>query len=322
MQTHANATTNRKQREAIRHSTESCGVLARRYHVSRATIHAWKHRDDFADRSSRPEQSDTALSPEEEQFLLALRGHGYSLDDTFDVVRSLLAHVRRISVYRTFVRHGVNRREKPKKEGAGTFKDYPPGFLHIDLFYLPQLEGTKRYCFLAVDRATRLMFLEVYDHKDAASATAFLSQCLEFFPFTVEKILTDNGREFTLEGFRNRYGPAKKAHPFDQLCQEREIEHRRIRPYTPQTNGMVERMNGLTKENTTKKQTYLSSQEMAADLKDWMVRYDFYRPHRQLGRKTPYQAVCDWHKKEPDRFLREPSSLLAYRTYRSQPPET
>jgi hypothetical protein len=79
---------------------------------------------------------------------------------------------------------------------------------------------------------------------------------------------------------------------------------------------------GLTKENTTKKQTYATSQEMIDDLKGWMVRYDFYRPHRQLGRKTPYEAVCDWHKKEPDRFLKEPSSLLAYHTDRSQPPET
>jgi transposase InsO family protein len=222
-------------------------------------------------------------------------------------------------VYRTFVRHGVNRREGPKKEEAGTFKAYPPGFLHIDLFYLPQLEGTKRYCFVAVDRATRLMLLEVYGHKDAASATDFLKKCLAFFPFTVEKILTDNGREFTLEGFKNRYGPAKKAHPFDQLCQSEGIEHRRTRPYTPQTDGMAERMNGLTKENTTKRQTYSSPEEMIADLKGWMRRYDFERPHRQLGRKTPYEAVCEWHQKEPQRFVREPSSLLAYR---SQPPET
>ncbi|MBW3624987.1 MAG: IS481 family transposase [Armatimonadetes bacterium] len=321
MQIHANATTNHKQRQAIRHSSESCGQLAQRYHVSKATIHAWKHRDNFTDHSSRPHTSDTALSKEEEQFILALRGHDYSLDDTFDVAHSLLPHVCRSNVYRTFKRYGVNRREQPKRE-AGTFKEYPPGFLHIDCFYLPQLEGKKRYCFLAVDRATRLIFLEVYEHKDAKSATDFLKKCLNFFPFVIEKILTDNGREFTLEGFRNRYGPAKKAHPFDLLCQEQGIEHRRTKPYTPQTNGLAERMNGLTKENTTKKNAYAGPQEMIEDLKGWMVRYDFYRPHRQLGRKTPYEAVCEWHKKEPQRFLREPSSLLAYRSYRSQPPET
>jgi Integrase core domain len=162
------------------------------------------------------------------------------------------------------------------------------------------------------------MFLEVYDHKDAESATDFLSKCLGFFPFIVKKVLTDNGREFTLEGFKNRYGPAKKAHPFDRLCESEGIEHRRTKPYTPQTNGMAERMNGLTKENTTKKHTYANSEEMVTDLKGWMRRYDFERPHRQLGRKTPYEAVCEWHQKEPQRFVREPSTLLACR---SQPPE-
>jgi transposase InsO family protein len=319
MQTHANATTNVRQRQAIRDSPESCGQLARRYHVSKATVHRWKHREAPQDQSCRPHQVETALSPEEERLLLVLRGHGYSLDDTLDVCSPILPKLRRSAVYRTFVRHGVNRKEKPEKEGTGTFKAYPPGYLHIDCFYLPQLDGKKRYCFLAVDRATRLMFLAVYEDKTALSATDFLRKCLDFFPCQIERVLTDNGREFTLEGFRNRYGPAKKAHPFDLLCQEREIEHRRTKPYAPWTNGLAERMNGLTKENTTKRRTYASPKEMIADLKGWMSRYDFHRKHRRLGRMTPYQAVCDWYDKEPERFVREPSSLLAYR---SQPPET
>ncbi len=201
-------------------------------------------------------------------------------------------------------------------------REYAPDSAHIDLFYLPTLEGTKRYCFLAVDRATRRVFVAVYEHKDAASAADFLANCLAFFPFRIEKVLTDNGREFTLEGFRNRFGPAKTAHPFEALCQKEKIEHRRTRPCTPQTNGLAERMNGLTKENTPKKRRYDTSQERIADLRGWMWRFDFDRPNRQLGGRTPYQVVCDCRQKEPSRFLREPSSLLAYRTNRSQPHET
>jgi hypothetical protein len=38
-----------------------------------------------------------------------------------------------------------------------TFKDYEPGFLHIDIKYLPQMpdETARRYLFVAIDRATR-----------------------------------------------------------------------------------------------------------------------------------------------------------------------
>lgn len=319
MQIHANATTNPKQRQAMSGSRESCSRLAQRYHTSKATAHKWKQRSDAADRSCRPHTIRYALSPEEEAFVLGVRSHGLSLDETLDVCSSVLPNVNRSNVYRTLRRQGANRLKEPEERAVGIFKEYPPGFLHIDLFYLPKLGETARYCFLAVDRATRLVFLEVYEHKDAPSATDFLRKCLAFFPFRIEKVLTDNGREFTLEGFKNRYGPAKRAHPFDLLCQAEAIEHRRTKPYTPQTNGLAERMNGLTKENTTKKQIYAGPPAMIEDLKGWMSRYDFYRKHRRLGGKTPYQAVCDRFEKEPDRFLREPSSLLSYR---SQPPET
>jgi hypothetical protein len=204
MHVHANATTTPKQRQAIRSSPDSCRQLARRCHVSPATVHRWKHRDDPTDRSCRPKRIRYALSPEEEALVLGLRAHGLSLDETFEACASVLPHACRSTVYRTLRRHGRHRLQAPEERKAGTFKEYPPGYLHIDHFSLPQLEGVKRYCFLAVDRATRLMYLEVYAHKDAASATDFLGKCLAFFPFTITHILTDNGREFTLEGFRNR----------------------------------------------------------------------------------------------------------------------
>lgn len=43
-------------------------------------------------------------------------------------------------------------------------------------------------------------------------------------------------------------------------------------PYTPKTNEMVERMKGLTKENTTKKNCYETAEQMLADLHGWFVR--------------------------------------------------
>ena len=78
---------------------------------------------------------------------------------------------------------------------TGTFKDYSPGFVHLDCFYLPKLEQTRRYCFVAIDRATRLSYLAVYENKDAQAAVDFLRKWLEFFPFRVTQLLTDNGCE-------------------------------------------------------------------------------------------------------------------------------
>ena len=45
--------------------------------------------------------------------------------------------------------------------------------------------------FVAIDRATWLAYLAVYARKNKEAAADFLSKCLAFFPFRVEKLLTD-----------------------------------------------------------------------------------------------------------------------------------
>lgn len=319
MQFHSNAATNRQQRHLIRHSPQSCRALGTQLCVSQATVHTWKHRDTSEDRSCRPHTIHYALDDQEEQVVLWMRKSGeLPLDDLLEAAQPLIPHLRRSSLHRLLERKGCSRlpQKQPQPSGEpGAFKEYGPGFVHIDCFYLPKLEGKRHYCFVAIDRATRLVFLWVYEHKDKAAATDFLRRCLEFFPFKMEKILTDNGREFTLSTFKNRWGTRTKTHhPFEKLCQEQEIEHRQTKPYTPKTNGMVERTNGIIKQGTTKQHTYQSVEEMKHDLQLWFVHYNFFRKHRRIGRITPYEAVCLWHQKQPELFLKEPTDLLVYRS--------
>jgi signal transduction histidine kinase len=49
-----------------------------------------------------------------------------------------------------------------EKEPKKTYKDYAPGFVHIDIKYLPKMqdETQRRYLFVAIDRATRLRIIE------------------------------------------------------------------------------------------------------------------------------------------------------------------
>ena len=39
-----------------------------------------------------------------------------------------------------------------------------PGYIHIDVKYLPQMadEGSRRYLFVAIDRATRWVFIRIF----------------------------------------------------------------------------------------------------------------------------------------------------------------
>jgi hypothetical protein len=68
-------------------------------------------------------------------------------------------------------RHGAGKLGALKPEEArpehGTFEAYEPGYLHIDVKYLPQRadEDRPRYLFVAIDRATRRVFVRMHSYR-------------------------------------------------------------------------------------------------------------------------------------------------------------
>ena len=86
-----------------------------------------------------------------------------SLDDLLAVVREFLnPAVSRSGLDRCLRRHGVGNLqdlvEKTPRPSHKPFKVYEPGYLHVDVKYLPQMqdETRRRTLFVAIDRATRL----------------------------------------------------------------------------------------------------------------------------------------------------------------------
>lgn len=95
--------------------------------------------------------------------------------------------VSRSGLDRCLRRHGVGCRRDllppAEKTPSKTFKAYAPGFVHVDvtrratkLKYLPQMqdETSRRYLFVAIDCATRWVFIAIKPNKTAASAQAFI----------------------------------------------------------------------------------------------------------------------------------------------------
>jgi len=238
-----------------------------------------------------------------------------SLDDILDSLADVLSHLRRSNLHRLLVRHKMNRLPRKAKEKPGRFAEYPPGYLHIDFFYLPRVDARKRYCFVAIDRATRLVYLKVYEHMTKQVTTDFLARCLEFYPFRIRTVLTDNSRSFTHRCFRNARGTrVLTVHPFEELCKSRGIDYRRIKPGTPKTNGLVERVIGIIRADTTDRTRYQSAGEMVEALESWASYYNFRRRHRRIGRVTPYDKVWQYYRSNPDLFIKEPTHLMNYRS--------
>ena len=251
-----------------------------------------------------------------------------SLDDLLSVVREFLnPNASRSGLDRCLRRHGVGNlrdlKAKAPKPKHSAFKAHEPGYLHIDVKYLPQMadESSRRYLFVAIDRATRWVFIRVFNAKTAANARRFLRDLERACPLRIRTILTEraiegaigsspmaSGKEFTDRLFGLRKRAVTGEHEFDTLCAALDIEHRLTPPKSPQTNGMVERVNGRIEE-VLQSHHFRSGEELGTTLHRYVWLYNQQLPQSALGSKTPLQAMKDWHKLKPELFKKRPYYL-------------
>ena len=302
---HANATTTPKTRAYIQRSRKSVAELAAELGVSETTIYRWRDRTTVEDRSHRPHNLVTSLSAVEERAVCELRTSlQLPLDDIVEVMqRCINAKLSRSAIHRCLQRNGISRLAKPDKPKAGIFETASIGFIHIDLKHLPALQRRVSYAFVAIDRATRYVYVEIHPRRDGATATGFLKRFLADFPHDVHTILTDNGSEFTdrfaVDKKNKPPGKPSGDHPFDKLCKLRGIDHRLTRPYHPQTNGMVERFNrriaeaiGREEKRGSARRTFVDHADRDAFIAKFVHDYNRTRL-KCLAYKAPIQALAN-----------------------------
>ena len=321
---HKNARTPPAIRRELHEAEGAERELAQRYRLNRATVRKWRQRESQEDASHRPHTLHTTLTPAQELIAVELRRTLWlPLDDLVAVIREFLnRRVSRSGLDRCLRRHGVSSLAQLRREWAAennveaeaepkkTFKDYEPGYIHVDIKYLPQMpdETRRRYVFVGIDRATRWVYLEILPDKTADSAAGFLKRLTEKAPFNIVKVLTDNGQEFTDRFKCNGERKPSGHHVFDRVCTDHGIEHRLTKPRTPQTNGMVERFNGRLSEvlATTR---FNSAENLEQTLTRYAQVYNQHIPQRALGHIAPIQALKNWYKTHPHLFKKRVYNL-------------
>jgi hypothetical protein len=93
-----------------------------------------------------------------------------------------------------------------------------------------------------------------------------------------------------------------------EVCSANAIDHRLIKPRTPQTNGMVERFNGRIAEVLATRR-FRSGEHLEDTPIRYVATYNHHIPQRALGHISPVEALQEWYRKEPDLFVSEVNNL-------------
>jgi len=114
--------------------------------------------------------------------------------------------------------------------------------------------------------------------------TAFTARAFDWFldrGIVVERLMTDNHSSYT------------KNRSLAELLERRAIHHLPIRPYTPRTNGKVERFHQTLMRECAYALEYASSEARQQALPHWLERYNERRSHSALARRPPTARARD-----------------------------
>jgi transposase InsO family protein len=135
----------------------------------------------------------------------------------------------------------------------------------------------RRYQYTAIDDATRIRALRIYNRHNQKNAINFIDHVIGKFPFRIHTIRTDRGHEFQAQ--------------FHWHVEDKGIRHVYIKPRTPQLNGKVERSHRSDQEEFYQLLTYTDDVDLNKKLAAWERFYNYDRPHGAFNGKTPYEAL-------------------------------
>lgn len=140
----------------------------------------------------------------------------------------------------------------------------------------------KFYQYTMIDEASRERFIYPYMEQSSYSTIDFLKRAIVYFGYQPLILQTDNGGEFTYQKKTNR------THPLDKLCEELKLQHKCIRPRTPQHNGKVERSHRNDQERFYNHMSFYNYNDLLVQMKRYLNRSNNI-PMQVLSWKSPLE---------------------------------
>lgn len=214
--------------------------------------------------------------------IILKRDHGKTISQsTIGRILRFLTHKGLITKSASALR--TKRKRVFKKHAkAWIFKDYDTMTIgervQIDHMTVTKNGITIKH-FQAWERRSKYIDAGVFSNAKASSAKRFLTDFVARSPFPIESVQVDGGSEFMAE--------------FEDACAQLNIPLIVLPPKKPEYNGGVERGNRTFREEFYSRADLLedSVRGMQAALSKALVKYNTYRPHRNLKGLTPMEYI-------------------------------
>lgn len=282
--------------------------------IHKSQFYYWKRRfcesgiEGLKNRSRRPKRSPRLTRASLVMKILLLRretGQGadtiaWHLKSRFGLI------VSRSTVHKILKREDqIQKRERPpkKKHRLRYQADRPGDRIQIDVKYVPYKiqEGTfgRTYQYTAIDDCSRARFVLIYDGHGIFQLKDFLPRMLEFFPFPVRLIQTDNHTIFTYKytAHKRAFKNLPKEHFLEAFCRDHQIKHHLIEPGEPALNGKVERSHRTDQTSFYDHHWFNRIEPLREKHGLWIDYYNHQRPHWGIKGMTPSQKLATFDYK-------------------------
>jgi len=284
---------------SVRAAAEAAGCSER-------TVAKWlrRFRDGdrlLLDRSSRPRRSPTRLSVERVAAIERLRRLWMTAAEIAEV---LALPVSTVSLWLRRIGLGKRSRLTPPEPPNRYERRHPGELVHVDIKQLGRIstrgaghrvlsqrssqhsrwiDGRHtrvtgyEYLHVLIDDHSRLAYAEVLASLTAADAAAFLRRAIAWLALhgvRVQAVMSDNGSAY-------------RSALYATTLRELGLQHLRIKPGRPRTNGKAERFIQTLLNEWAYTRIYGSSDERTNTLPRYLQRYNYQRPHSSIGHQPP-----------------------------------
>jgi transposase InsO family protein len=301
------------------HQTHTVAQTCRYFGISPKTFHKWRKRYDphnltsLEDLSKRPKQIrrwEVTREEERRVFILRTQHIRYGKMKLQAIYQTIYGEpISSWKIQRVIQKHQLyyspkkNKMTQIKRARSGLkkrittlTKEPRTGFLiALDTICL-NIYGQRRYILTGIDVHGKVAFARMYPGHGSAYAADFLKRMHYLLEGKIENIQTDNGSEF------GKY--------FVRAAEQLNLVHYHSRVRTPKDNAFDERF------NRTLQDEFIALGHLTSDcaifnkeLTEWLIEYNFKRPHQALQYLTPIDFNIKYLKVLP----MYPSSTLTFR---------